>query len=271
MSRLHDFPALEEVDANDLRLGAISRIWIESERASKLVLWKTHIRDIPSGILSNSDGDDCLPGFRAYFQNSGPGDPRVEDVKLMVLGNGRVGKTQLCRNLKGEKFEPESQSTHGVTVETVELSRGKGKTAIPLHIWDFGGQDIYHGTHALFLRDHAIFALVWGSAFETRDPAAPGVLFGDRPLRYWVDYISHLGGEDQAVVIVQTRCDRPADDAACPVAEAELRAAFAGVWPSISARRPRAARRLCATRWSKPPNSRWTAKALRKFPPPGGA
>ena len=124
----------------------------------------------------------------------------------MVLGNGRVGKTQLCRNLAGEKFEPESQSTHGVTVETVELSRGKGKTPIPLHIWDFGGQDIYHGTHALFLRDHAIFALVWGSAFETRDPAAPGVLFGHRPLRYWVDYISHLGGKNQAVVIV--RCLR---------------------------------------------------------------
>src|SRR6202041_3534571 len=51
-----------------------------------------------------------------------------------------------------------------------------------------------------------------------------------RPLRYWVDYISQLGGEDQAVVVVQTRCDRPVDDAACPVAEAELRAAFAGVW-----------------------------------------
>jgi internalin A len=230
LSRLHDFPALAQVEANFLRLGAISRIWVESVRASKLVLYDTYVRDIPAGILSNSDGDNCLPALRAYYEDSGPDDPRVEDVKLMVLGNGRVGKTQLCRNLAGEKFEPESESTHGVTVETVELPRGQGKSQIPVHIWDFGGQDIYHGTHALFLRDHAIFALVWGPAFETRDPAAPGALFGHRPLRYWVDYVRQLGGEEQAVVIAQTRCDRPADDSACPVAEADLRAAFARVW-----------------------------------------
>jgi internalin A len=229
LSRLHDFAALEEVEASELSLCAISRIWVESERAAKLCLHGTDIRDIPSGILSNSYYDDCLPALRAYFRDSGPDDPRVEDVKLMVLGNGRVGKTQLCRNLAGEKFEPESQSTHGVTVETVELPRGRGKTPIALHIWDFGGQDIYHGTHALFLRDHAIFALVWGSAFETRDPAAQGALFRHRPLRYWVDYVRQRGGKNQAVVIVQTRCDRPVDDAACPVAEGDLRAAFGRV------------------------------------------
>jgi hypothetical protein len=61
LSRLHGFPALEEVYASDLRLGPLSRIWVESERASKLVLHDTYIRDIPSGILSNSYDDDCLP------------------------------------------------------------------------------------------------------------------------------------------------------------------------------------------------------------------
>jgi internalin A len=29
-----------------------------------------------------------------------------------------------------------------------------------LQIWDFGGQDIYHGTHALFMRTRAVFPLV---------------------------------------------------------------------------------------------------------------
>jgi internalin A len=108
LSRLRDFPALEQVDASHLRLRAISRSWVESERASNLDLYDTYIRDIPSGILSNSYDDNCLPALRAYFQDSGPDDPRVEDVKLMVLGNGRVGKTQLCRNLAGEPFEPEA-------------------------------------------------------------------------------------------------------------------------------------------------------------------
>ena len=29
----------------------------------------------------------------------------MPDVKLMVLGNGRVGKTQICRRLRGEDYD----------------------------------------------------------------------------------------------------------------------------------------------------------------------
>ena len=43
-----------------------------------------------------------------------------------------------------------------------------GENEIAMQMWDFGGQDIYHGTHALFMRDNAIFALIWAKDFERR-------------------------------------------------------------------------------------------------------
>ena len=96
-----------------------------------------------------------------------------------------------------------------------------------MQMWDFGGQDIYHGTHALFMRDNAVFALLWAKDFERRsDDASDGPIFGNQPLGYWVDYVRHLGGRDRAVTIVQTRCDRPEDDDIAPVPETVVKQAF---------------------------------------------
>ena len=219
-------PALADVDANYCHLATLPRAWIESAPLATLCLYRTRDPDIPSGVLSAQYDENCLPALRAYFAESGPGDPRLQDVKLMVLGNGRVGKTQLCNRLLGRAYEAHSRSTHGVTVDRLSLPRGEGKQPIPLHIWDFGGQDIYHGTHALFLRDHAIFALVWARDFEAPSDDRGDERFGNRPLRYWADYVKHASGDGRAVIAVQTRCDSARDEAPLPIPEADLRETF---------------------------------------------
>jgi internalin A len=56
-----------------------------------------------------------------------------------------------------------------------------------LKIWDFGGQEIYHGTHALFLKSRAIFSLVWTSKSETEQfHTHGGFTFRNEPLAYWL-------------------------------------------------------------------------------------
>ena len=74
---------------------------LEESRLNHFTLFGAHVANVPVGVLSSEPGENCLPSLRAYFRDSGPDDPRIEDVKLMVLGNGRIGKTQLCRNLTG--------------------------------------------------------------------------------------------------------------------------------------------------------------------------
>ena len=45
----------------------------------------------------------------------------------------------------------------------------------------------------------------------------------DHPLSYWLGYVRHLGGTGSPVIIVQTRCDRPEDEARrLPVEDADI-------------------------------------------------
>lgn len=125
----------------------------------------------------------------------------------MVLGNGRIGKTQICRRLRGEPYDAAIDSTHGIFVNSALLTCDSN-SAVRLNIWDFGGQDIYHGTHALFMRSHSAFLLVWTPAFEdTAERAHSGLVFRNQPLVYWLDYIRQFGGDDSPVIITQARCD----------------------------------------------------------------
>ena len=176
---------------------------------------ETLVRAVPTEVIS---GDYRLAGLRAHFRDEAEGFEPVVDAKVMVLGNVGVGKTQFCRWLAGEEFQIHSDPTHGVAIVPVRLPRNGEEIA--LQMWDFGQQDIYHGTHALFMRENAIFALLWAKEFEGRGGD------GDQPLRYWVDYVRHLGGRGRAVTIVQTRCDAPTDDDIFPVPEATIKQAF---------------------------------------------
>jgi internalin A len=113
----------------------------------------------------------------------------------MVLGNGRIGKTQICRRLRQDGFDETVASTHGVLVTSAALKPSKNAVASRLQIWDFGGQDIYHGTHALFLRSRAIFMLVWIPETENADEYRhDGITFRNQPLPYWVEYVRQFGG-----------------------------------------------------------------------------
>jgi internalin A len=142
----------------------------------------------------------------------------MADVKFMILGNGRVGKTQICRRLRGESFDEVVPSTHGIQVSSVPLAGQVLDAPVTLKIWDFGGQDIYHGTHALFLQSRAIFPLVWTPKLEADQfHTHGGFTFRNRPLAYWLAYVRTFGGARSPVLLVQSQCDRPEDECDPPL------------------------------------------------------
>lgn len=141
------------------------------------------------------------------------------DIKVFVLGNGRAGKTSLILRLKdmspAQVKRANPSSTHGVMIETVEASKG-WKLSYPVRfcMWDFGGQDIYHGTHALFLHGPALFLLLYSHAIENDDLVAEGGFqIRNRRLPYWFDYLrqeaSVRGVVTNPVLLIQGRCDEP--------------------------------------------------------------
>ncbi len=175
-----------------------------------LILYETYVPEIPSEVLSQDKYGDsnCLDSLRGHLRDLDAGQEDISDFKLMVLGNGRVGKTRICRKLRGEGYDESVESTHGISVTSALIPSSDSPEPGHLQIWDFGGQDIYHGTHALFMRSRAIFLLAWTPAFENMgEYAYGGFVFRNQLLPYWLDYVRQFGGNDSPILIVQARCD----------------------------------------------------------------
>jgi internalin A len=205
--------ALQSLRLSRCVLGAIPEGFWQKPSLVFLDLFETHVPGIPAEVLSQGIYENCLQSLRAHIDDLGEGAVVVPDVKLIVLGNGRIGKTQICRRLRGEDYDTRVSSTHGVIVTSAPMPWCDSADPTVLHIWDFGGQDIYHGTHALFMRTRAVFLIVWVPEAESAgDYVWEGMAFRSHPLPYWIDTVRHLGAVGSPVLFVQTRCDRLEDE-----------------------------------------------------------
>ena len=127
--------------------------------------------------------------------------------KLLLVGEGGVGKTSLLRVLHGEKFDPQLSTTHGINVESLELEYPtEAGVIMQLNTWDFGGQEIYHAIHQFFLTPSSLFLLMWNA----RHGYEQGKLY------YWLDTIQ-ARAPDSPVLLVATHIDQR--DADLPISE----------------------------------------------------
>ena len=87
---------------------ACPEFWAKPSLRS-VTLDEAQLGDVPPEVLSRESYDNCLDRLRAHFNDLAPGAEIITDVKFMILGNGRIGKTQICRRLRGEPFDPEEE------------------------------------------------------------------------------------------------------------------------------------------------------------------
>jgi len=192
---------------------------------------------VPPEHLSQNYWDNCLPRLRAYWDNLDEGSEPLRKHKLFLLGNGTVGKTQLVRRLRGLEPDFDTPSTHGIQLHDCPLPAPPDPRhplagdSFDARIWDFGGQDIYHGTHALFLKSRAIFLVCWDSAsVDAREHETGGETYRNYPLEYWLDYVRQFAGKGAQVILVQTKTDMP-DAAIAPPVDLEAYADLAILEP----------------------------------------
>lgn len=111
----------------------------------------------------HEDYDPLWAYLRSLEQNAEP----LYEAKLVLVGEGNVGKTTLLKALKGKAGEPPQKNeatTHGVEIDIHGLRLPhpqKDGVEIQLNAWDFGGQDVYRVTHQFFFSRRSLYILVW--------------------------------------------------------------------------------------------------------------
>jgi len=216
---------LQSLDCSHCRITAVPDGLFDRPTLEMVFCYQGTLADIPVEVLSQEMFDNCLPRIRAHLRDLEAGAERMRDAKMLVLGNGRVGKTQLCRRLLGEQFEDNAASTHAITVRPFDQTAPDG-TPFRIQLWDFGGQDIYHSTHTLFMRSRGLYLVAWTPEQEDNDTHTwKGHTFRNHTLPYWLAQVADFGGQKAPLMVVQTQADtardrRPLTPAAREKAEA---------------------------------------------------
>lgn len=203
--------ALRTLNASGCHLAGLPAALLDHPGLANLVLYRATIPGVPTELLSSGPIESCLAALRAHAADLAAGGAVPGDARLLLLGNGLVGKTQIARWLRGEGYDPRVPSTHGIQLGAMALP-GAGR----VQIWDFGGQDIYHGTHALFLRNPAVIAPAWARGREpdaVATYALDGLAFRNHPLAYWAHLVRHQRHPASPVLFLQAQCDTPEAEA----------------------------------------------------------
>ena len=79
----------------------------------------------------------------------------LHEAKMLLVGQGSVGKTSLVNRLITNNFNPKENKTEGINIQPWQLQVDSRQ--IKLNVWDFGGQEIMHATHQFFLTKRSLY------------------------------------------------------------------------------------------------------------------
>jgi internalin A len=123
---------------------------------------------------------------------------KLNEIKIILLGDPKAGKTSLLKRLKYDTFNKDEVQTDGVNIEDIEfgecepfLEQSK-LHSITGHFWDFGGQEIMNATHQFFLTKRAVYILVLDARKDANNSSQ---------VRQWVKRIKATGDNSPIIVL----------------------------------------------------------------------
>jgi small GTP-binding protein len=199
-NKLHSFPdeiknliKLYYLDISQNKLSSLPISILSLSNLLRVILQGNDL-DIPPEILNNTNNPKSI--FDYYRSLQQETKQPLNEVKIIIVGEGGVGKTSIMKKLLDLKnqFNPEESTTHGINIRDwlIDVEGRKINT----HIWDFGGQDIMHATHQFFMTKRSLYIVVLDSRENERQGR----------LEYWLKIIESFGG-DSPVIIVCNKSD----------------------------------------------------------------
>ena len=133
--------------------------------------------------------------IREYYreQKEKDGSRPLNEVKVVFLGDGQAGKSLTIERLLLDGEKPENfdgDSTPGISINTKTYRIGADE--IVVHFWDFGGQEILHSMHRLFLTQRTLYVVF----LNARDNKQDGQAW------YWLNNIRSFAKDAPALIII---------------------------------------------------------------------
>jgi internalin A len=166
-------------------IGTLTNLSYFSIEGNKLTNLPPEIRRGNSAIILN------------YYQQLLQTQQRkpLNEAKMLLVGQGSVGKTSLVKRLIENYFDPHENKTDGIKIKLWPIAINE--QTIQLNVWDFGGQEIMHATHQFFLTKRSLYLLVVDARLGEED----------NRIEYWLKMIQSFG-DGSPIIIVGNKIDQ---------------------------------------------------------------
>ncbi|ODG98070.1 Ras family protein [Nostoc sp. KVJ20] len=213
---------LTQLDLSINQITEIPEAIAKLTNLTQLVLFKNQITQIPEAIeslpklekldlrgnplpispeiLGSFDRVGSVKDIFNYLQLLRSNEVRpLNEAKLLLIGQGSVGKTSLIQRLIHNKYDKNQPQTDGLNVETWNVQ--VNSKDIRLNVWDFGGQEIYHATHQFFLTKRSLYLLVCNCRTSEEE----------NRIEYWLKLIESFGGQSPVIIVGNKKDEQPLD------------------------------------------------------------
>ena len=157
-------------------------------------LFNNPITNPPLEIVKQ--GNEAILSYFASFEGVKEEEKiPINEIKILLVGEGLAGKTSLLKQIKGLEFKKEESQTHGIIIEklrldTLPLFQQYGHLeGVTGRFWDFGGQEIMHASHQFFLSNRSIYVLVIDSRTDAKKEE-------------WLRHIEKFGGNSPTIITI---------------------------------------------------------------------
>ncbi len=186
----------------DLSSNLITNIPEEVECLPKLKQLDLRENPLPISpeILGSRNKIGSAEGIFNYFRQLRSGEVRpLNEAKLILIGQGSVGKTSLIERLLHNCYNPNEPQTDGLNVKIWNIA--VNSKDIRLNVWDFGGQEIYHATHQFFLTKRSLYLLVCNCRISE----------DENRIEYWLKLIESFGDQSPVIIVGNKKDEQPLD------------------------------------------------------------
>jgi hypothetical protein len=208
-AELWSLKSLQTIAVRDNKIGIIPPEISQISRLRELWILNNQITELPVGLLQlpclnelNIDGNPLNPELAAaykegldavkrYLRAKAEAQVVLNEAKLILIGEGEVGKSCLLGALRADPWEEGRPTTHGIEIKPVKVTDPATGTENALNGWDFGGQRVYWPTHQLFFCAPAVYLVVW----KPREGPQQGFV------KEWIKLVKHREPEARILVV----------------------------------------------------------------------